>query len=206
MTREEFKSKMDEVGPQDTPYRKPYDFSDSPFPLKFGIGDVVRFVAESGKEIEGTVIDTRADELLIDAESDKFHRQIKTACVLVRQIDTPIEERRAAFQKELDNLRRFTANARLADCISMKPNEEPMVMIPLEQYKQMLPVATQARYFYHRTATSDGQNYAETIGFQTHRELMEYMIRIEDNEERANKLCDLLGPRTDPDAPTIREV
>jgi hypothetical protein len=48
---------------------------------------------------------------------------------------------------------------------------EPMVMIPLEQYRQMLPVATQARYFH--CVECDGNKLM--LGFYTYEELMHHL-------------------------------
>lgn len=50
------------------------------------------------------------------------------------------------------------------------------------------PVVTQAKYFYRFECESDGQKATETIGFQTHRELLMHMIANENDEERQKKL------------------
>lgn len=69
-------------------------------------------------------------------------------------------------------------------------------------------VATLAKYFFRREGTCDGQSATETIGFQTHDELIQYLIATEESEARADKLSYLLGPRAaeQPDSPTLREA
>lgn len=69
-------------------------------------------------------------------------------------------------------------------------------------------VATQAKYFHRIEAVSDGQKVVQTVGFQTHRELIEYLFATEESEARADKLSYLLGPRAaeQSDTPTICEA
>jgi hypothetical protein len=63
---------------------RPYDFSDSPHPIKFDIGDTVLFVDELGYQLEGKVAGVFGDTLHIPG-SNKMYIQNKTACVLVRK-------------------------------------------------------------------------------------------------------------------------
>lgn len=59
---------------------------------------------------------------------------------------------------------------------------------------------SQARYHYR--VESDGQSVE--LGFQTHRELIEYLAAIEEDNERQYRLYDLIFPAAPADTPTIR--
>lgn len=48
--------------------------------------------------------------------------------------------------------------------------------------------ATQAKYFYHHEAASDGRSSSETIGFQTHAEMLIHMIKSASSVYRENEL------------------
>lgn len=55
-----------------------------------------------------------------------------------------------------------------------------------------LPIATQAKYLYHREETSGDRKAVETMGFQTYEELIRYRIAVETNAEQAEALSRLL--------------
>lgn len=48
--------------------------------------------------------------------------------------------------------------------------------------------ATQAKYFYHHEVELDGQKVTETIGFQTHAEMLMHMIQSAISDERKKEL------------------